>query len=205
MRTARRKALGQRRRRHLNRPEGDERPVQGAPRGAAARRSSSWTPIRTVRVIVLTRTGERAFTAGLDLKELSTDPLGMGAAGFFGSGREPGPRGPVVLKPIIGAINGVAITRGFEVALACDVLLCSTNARFADTHARVEHPAELGPVAEAQPLHPRPLRQGAGADRQLPLGPASLRLEQQGAPVARPGRSEVAGAMRRLFPEKTKP
>jgi enoyl-CoA hydratase len=91
----------------------------------------------SVRVVVLTGAGERAFTAGLDLKELSTDPLGMGAANAVDPAVNPARAVLACSKPIIGAINGVAITGGFEVALACDVLICSTNARFADTHARV--------------------------------------------------------------------
>ncbi len=91
----------------------------------------------SVRVIVLTGAGERAFTAGLDLKELSTDPLGMGAANATDPAENPARAVLACSKPIVGAINGVAITGGFEVALACDVLICSENARFADTHARV--------------------------------------------------------------------
>ena len=90
-----------------------------------------------VKVVVLTGAGERAFTAGLDLKELSTDPLGMGAANAVDPAENPARAVLACSKPIVGAINGVAITGGFEVALACDVLICSTNARFADTHARV--------------------------------------------------------------------
>ena len=85
-----------------------------------------------IRVLILTGAGERAFTAGLDLKEL-------GAAGLGGGGPRDDPARAMAAfeGPIIGAINGVAITGGFELALACDVLLASENARFADTHARV--------------------------------------------------------------------
>lgn len=89
----------------------------------------------SVRAVVLTGAGTRAFTAGLDLKELGTQ--GLGAANAETPAANPVKAIEQCRKPVIGAINGVAITGGFEVALACDILIASENARFADTHARV--------------------------------------------------------------------
>ncbi len=90
-----------------------------------------------IRAVILTGAGERAFTAGLDLKELGSEPNALGGANATTPDENPVLAIELCHQPVIGAINGVAITGGFELALACDILIASTKARFADTHSRV--------------------------------------------------------------------
>jgi enoyl-CoA hydratase len=92
-----------------------------------------------VDVVILTGT-DPAFCAGLDLKELGSSAGNLGGgSGADGSRNSDGVRGPFpkLTKPLIGAINGVAITGGFELALNCDFLVASEHAKFGDTHSRV--------------------------------------------------------------------
>jgi enoyl-CoA hydratase len=92
-----------------------------------------------VAAVVLTG-ADPAFCAGLDLKELAAgDEETLRETGATGATDPAAAKGPLpdMAKPVIGAINGVAITGGFELALACDFLVASERGRFADTHARV--------------------------------------------------------------------
>jgi enoyl-CoA hydratase len=91
-----------------------------------------------VDVVILTG-ADPAFCAGLDLKELGSTGGNLGATGADGRPNTDGVRGPFpsMAKPVIGAVNGVAITGGFELALNCDFLVASERAKFGDTHTRV--------------------------------------------------------------------
>jgi len=122
----------------LNRPQAMNA-LSAELRVALARSFRNLSSDPGTRVVILTGAGDRAFCAGLDLKELSGERPATASESEAAIGGESDLISAMESfeGPIIGAINGVAITGGFELALACDVLIGSTRARFADTHARV--------------------------------------------------------------------
>jgi enoyl-CoA hydratase len=95
-----------------------------------------------IDAVVLTG-ADPGFSAGVDLKEVSGEiPPTDGPRGPGEGPERFDDNGlyrfiPLISKPVIGAINGVAVTGGLELALQCTFLVASERARFADTHARV--------------------------------------------------------------------
>ena len=77
-----------------------------------------------LRVAIVTGTGDRAFSAGGDLKERALD-----YESFLKRGRVHNPLN-TLNKPVIAAVNGIAHGGGFEEALGCDIIVAAENAEF---------------------------------------------------------------------------
>jgi enoyl-CoA hydratase len=83
-----------------------------------------------VRVIILTGSGEKAFVAGADINEMADLDL-VGMMNMNRVSREAFSKIENASKPVIAAINGLALGGGLELALACDLRICSEKAKFA--------------------------------------------------------------------------
>jgi enoyl-CoA hydratase len=112
----------------LNRPE-RRNALTAALMVAISDTMSALDADESVGAIVLTGS-DPAFCAGLDLTDLSADADNLRVD-------ETGRPWPRLRTPVIGAVNGAAVTGGLELVLHCDFAIASDAAKFADTHARV--------------------------------------------------------------------
>lgn len=111
----------------LNRPE-VRNALSPALLGALQRTLDALADDAEVGAVVLTGAGDRAFCAGMDLRAFGSGE-DMGSGGFRA---EPGD--PVLPwdypKPLVAAVNGAAVAGGFEIVLACDLVVASADAKF---------------------------------------------------------------------------
>lgn len=124
----------------LNRPEA----MNSLDPESTANLTEIWERVRTdpdIRVAVLTGAGEKSFCTGTDMKK-SPPPTECMAATYLREGQPIVPH-MKMWKPIIAAINGFAIGGGLEIALACDMRIASSNAKFGLTEVKVASLAGL--------------------------------------------------------------
>jgi enoyl-CoA hydratase/carnithine racemase len=110
----------------LNRPEA-RNAVNGDVTRAMTEALDELEKDEDLRVIVLTGAGDKAFSAGMDLKAFGAGTggsIGAGTGGFAGFVRR------AVPVPVIAAVNGPALAGGFELVLACDLVVAAEHAIF---------------------------------------------------------------------------
>jgi E-phenylitaconyl-CoA hydratase len=103
---------------------------------------ATWERIRSdddIRVAIITGRGEKAFCTGSDLKKTmpTQDSYARQTLGSSNPATRPVTAGLDMDKPLIAAVNGYAMAGGLELALACDIRVCSSHAQFALSEARV--------------------------------------------------------------------
>ncbi len=97
----------------------------------------------SVRVVILTGSGEKAFVAGADIAEMNTKTP-LEARAFSQLGQKLMNQIESLPQPVIAAINGFALGGGLELAMACDIRLAGENARFGQPEVNLGIPAGFG-------------------------------------------------------------
>src|SRR5271169_3000492 len=167
----------------INRPE-----ARNAINGAVSRAMSAFmdevAEDPDCAVVVITGSGDKAFSAGMDLKAFASGEGGdiMGASGGFG-----GLTQRTFPKPIIAAVNGSALAGGFEIMLSCDLVVAADHATFGIPEAK------RGLIAGAGGLIRMPKR--------LPMAIA-LELAMTGDPIDAE-RAYALGLVNRVVPAET--